>query len=155
MPSLLAVDLGVKTGLALFNGEGRMVWCRSHNFGTIQRLRRGVRRILGDISDLAILVLEGGGTIAEVWEREARRRSLTLYRITAEDWRTRLLYPREQRNGPGAKGHAGHMARRVIAWSERTQPATLRHDAAEAVLTGLWGVLEAGWMKELPAAVRQ
>ena len=155
MPTLLAVDLGVRTGLALFDGEGHVVWCRSHNFGSVKRLRRGIYGILGDISDLAILVLEGGGRIAEVWEREARRRSLTLYRITAEDWRTRLLYPREQRNGPEAKRHAGHMARRVIAWSEGTQPSSLRHDAAEAVLAGLWGVLEAGWLKELPAAVRQ
>ncbi len=155
MPSLLAVDLGVKTGLALFDREGRLLWCRSHNFGTIKRLRKGVYRILGDISDLSILVIEGGGTVAWVWEREAKRRSLTLYKINAEDWRGQFLYPREQRSGPAAKDNAGTIARRVIAWSHKAQPASMRHDTAEAILAGLWGVLEVGWLKKLPAEVRQ
>ena len=155
MPSLLAVDLGVKTGLALFNQDGRLLWCRSHNFGTIKRLRKGVYRILDDIPDLSVLVLEGGGTVAQVWEREAKRRALTLYKINAEDWRGQLLYSREQRSGPMAKDNAGNIARRVITWSRMVQPASLRHDTAEAILVGLWGVLEVGWLKQLPAELRQ
>jgi len=43
----------------------------------------------------------------------------------------------------------------VIAWSHKAQPAALRHDTAEAILAGLWGVLEVGWLKKLPAEVRQ
>ncbi len=155
MPSLLAVDLGVKTGLALFNRDGRLLWCRSHNFGTIKRLREGVYRMLGDVPDLSILVLEGGGAVAEVWEREAKRRSITLYKISAEEWRKKLLYPREQRSGPLAKHNAGHLARRVVAWSRMARPTSLRHDTAEAILVGLWGVLEVGWLKKLPAELRQ
>jgi len=155
MPSLLAVDLGVKTGLALFNQDGRLLWCRSHNFGTIKRLRKGVCRMLGDMPDLSILVLEGGGKVAEVWEREAKRRSLALYRISAEDWRQKLLYPREQRSGSLSKHNAGHIARRVVAWSRMAKPTPLRHDTAEAILVGLWGVLEVGWLKQLPAELRQ
>jgi hypothetical protein len=42
------------------------------------------------------------------------------------------------------------LARRVIAWSEARRPTSLRHDAAEAILTGLWGVLEVGWLDSLP-----
>lgn len=155
MLSLLSVDLGVKTGLALFDRNGRLVWCRSHNFGTLKRLRKGVYRILADVTDLSILVLEGGGVVAEVWEREARRRALTLYKISAEDWRQRLLYPRQQRSGPAAKHNAGHIARRVIEWSQRPQPSSLRHDTVEAIMAGLWGVLEVGWLKQLPAELKQ
>ena len=32
-------------------------------------------------------------------------------------------------------------------------PTSLRHDAAEAILVGLWGVLSAGWLRALPPAI--
>jgi hypothetical protein len=38
----------------------------------------------------------------------------------------------------------------VIEWSGAARPTSLRHDAAEAILIGLWGLLEAGWMGRLP-----
>jgi hypothetical protein len=34
MPVLLAIDIGVKTGLALYGHDGRLLWYRSQNFGT-------------------------------------------------------------------------------------------------------------------------
>lgn len=40
MSALLAVDAGVRTGLALLDREGRLLWCRSHNLGTTARLKR-------------------------------------------------------------------------------------------------------------------
>jgi hypothetical protein len=42
----------------------------------------------------------------------------------------------------------------VIEWSGITRPTSLRHDAAEAILIGLWGVLEAGWLPALPPELR-
>ena len=65
--ALLAVDLGVKTGLALFGPEGRLRWYRSQNFGTAARLRRGVQGLLASMPHLAWLVLEGGGPLADLW----------------------------------------------------------------------------------------
>ena len=41
-------------------------------------------------------------------------------------------------------------ARAVIEWSGAKRPTSLRHDAAEAILIGLWGALELGWLAELP-----
>ena len=61
MPVLLAIDIGVKTCLALYRHDGRLLWYRSQNFGTAQRLRRGVRSVLDALPHLAWLVLEGGG----------------------------------------------------------------------------------------------
>jgi hypothetical protein len=43
-PGLLAVDLGPRSGLALFGSEGRLRWYRSRNFGTQSRLKPAVRR---------------------------------------------------------------------------------------------------------------
>mgnify|MGYP000370310665 CR=1 FL=1 len=47
MPRLLAVDAGVRTGLAAFDGRGLLLWCRSRNFGTVSRLRRAGAIVLG------------------------------------------------------------------------------------------------------------
>jgi hypothetical protein len=152
---LLAVDIGLRTGLALFRQDGRLQWYRSHNFGTVTRLRRGVRRVLTTLPELTWLVLEGGGPLADVWRREADRRSISVRQISAEAWRERFLYPREQRTGAHAKESATDLARRVIAWSHARRPTVLRDDAAEAILVGLWGALEIGWLACLPDELRR
>jgi len=149
--TLLAVDLGLRTGLALYGGDGRLRWYRSRHFGTPAGLRRAVHRLLGELPDLAWIVLEGGGPLAEVWAREAQRRGVAVRRTCAEQWRAELLYPREHRNGTRAKRSAGELARRVIDWSDARRPTSLRHDAAEAILIGLWAVLEVGWLDAPPA----
>lgn len=153
--SLLAVDLGLKTGLALYGADNKLAWYRSHNFGTAERLKRGVPSILDMIPDLMAIVVEGGGNLAVIWEREAQRRGLTLARISAESWRQPLLYLREQRSGADAKKHAGEMARKVIAWSQLPRPTSLRHDAAEAIMAGLWGLLHIGWLEALPRELQR
>jgi hypothetical protein len=150
MSVLLAVDLGLRTGLALYSRDGRLLWYRSRNFGTPERLRRAARRLLADIKDLALVVLEGGGPIADIWVRQATRNGIVIRRIGADRWRKALLYPRQRRSGDQAKHSADFMARRIIEWSAAARPTSLRHDAAEAILIGLWGVLDAGWLPALP-----
>ncbi len=154
MNTLLAVDLGIRSGLALYGANGRLQWYRSHNFGTAARLRRGVYSILNEIADLQRLVLEGGGNLATIWEHEAERRSLRVRQVYAEQWRQCLMLPREQRSGQQAKDAADALARRVIAWSGAPRPTSLRHDAAEAILVGLWGVLDVGWLSHIPPELR-
>jgi hypothetical protein len=155
MKFLLAVDLGLKTGLALYGEDGKLIWYRSHNFGTTERLRRGAHGILKEIPGLAALVIEGGGNLAVVWEKEAGQRGLLVRRIGSEVWRETFLFPRERRTGPEAKKHAGEVARRIIDWSGAARPPALRHDAAEAILIGLWGVLKFGWLPSLPLELRR
>lgn len=154
-PGLLAVDLGLRSGLALYGRDGRLRWYRSQNFGTQTRLKRAVPSVLNGAGPLAWLALEGGGPVADVWEREAARRALPVLRVAAEDWRARLLYAREQRSGTLAKDAADGLARRVIDGSGAPRPTSLRHDAAEAILLGLWAVLEVGWLEQVPAALRR
>jgi hypothetical protein len=151
---LLAVDLGLKTGLALFGEDGKLRWYRSKNFGTTARLKRAVYGILKELPDLAVLVIEGGGSIAEIWAHEAQRRGTPVRRITAEDWRAQILYPRERQTGARAKERAAGLADTVIAWSGLRRPTAPRHDAAEAILIGLWGVIEQGWLGGLPPEIR-
>jgi hypothetical protein len=155
MGSLLAVDLGIKTGLALYGQDGRLCWYRSKNYGSVVRLKRDIHNLLGDIPDLILMVLEGGGTLAAQWEREAKRKNIPVKLVQAEQWRKQFLYPREQLTGPEAKRHAEGIARKIIAWSGLPRPVSLRHDAAEAVLIGMWAVTEAGWLKDPPREIRR
>jgi hypothetical protein len=145
--ALLAVDLGLRTGLALYAGDGRLRWYRSHHFGTATSLRRGVPSLLDGVTHL---VVEGGGGLADAWADAADQREVEVRRLSAETWRRAFLYPREQRSGELAKRTAAQLARRVIDWSGAPRPTSLRHDAAEAILIGLWGVLELGWLPALP-----
>ncbi len=154
MNSLLAIDLGVKTGLALFNDSGRLVWYRSHNYGNKTRLKNNIPEIFHSTPGLSILVIEGGGPIAELWKSMAVRHRLETYQVFAEEWRKQLFYERQIRNGEMAKQNAIIMARKVIIWSGIQKPNSLRHDTAEAILTGLWGVLKAGWLTEIPPEIR-
>ena len=122
---------------------------------TTSALRRACVAASLQVPNLTCLVLEGGGPLADVWEREAVRRAVPVLRVAAETWRARLLLAREQRSGPQAKQHADDLARRVIAWAGAPRPTSLRHDATEAILVGLWGVLEVGWLPALPPELRR
>jgi hypothetical protein len=148
--SLLAVDLGVRTGLALFGADGRLRWYRSKNFGNTARLRRGVRAVLAEVTNLDFVILEGGGPIAEIWLAELDYQQIPAQQISADDWRRDFFYPREQRDSATAKQTADTLARRVIEWSDAPRPTSLRHDAAEAILIGLWAALQLGWLIALP-----
>lgn len=152
---LLAIDLGLRLGLALFGPDGRLKHYRSHNLGAVSRLRRAVPRILDQHATVGWLVAEGDRTLFEIWQREALKRGIEARRISAETWRRVVLLRREQRRGAEAKASADRLARRVIEWSAAKRPTALRHDAAEAILIGLWAVLERGWLGQLPVCLRQ
>jgi len=151
---LLAIDAGLRAGIAVYGGDGRLELYRSSNFGSPKRLRSAIHGVLGRIPALERLVVEGGGSVAEPWLREAARREHPSTLIQAGEWRKLLLLPRNQRRGSEAKEHADLLARRVIEWSGIPRPTSLRHDAAEAILIGLWGVLDAGWLPSLPPELR-
>lgn len=155
MSSLLAVDIGLNTGLALYSQDGRLRWYRSKNYGSAARLKRGVHTLVNSVSDLQFIVLEGGGSLATIWERAAERRNIPVLQITAEQWRRIFLYPREQLTGIQAKQYADKLARKVISWSGIPRPTSLRHDTAEAILTGLWAVIDRGWLKSVPRELQR
>ena len=152
---LLAVDLGVRTGLAIYDNTPTLVAYLSHNYGSSARLRRGVHAVLADLPTLDWLIIEGGGRLADIWLAEARRRQITVRIIGAENWRQALLRPRDQRTGELAKRAAIQLARRVIEHFGAPRPTALRHDTAEAILIGLWSLAEIGWLASLPAELKQ
>ena len=151
---LLAVDLGLRAGLAWFNRQGRLLRCRSTHFADRGALRRALPAIWQEVPGVAVLVLEGGGDLAEIWLESARRRAVATHVVTALDWRAELLFQREQRSGVQAKAAAGRLCQKVMRWSGYTRPGLLVHDASEAVLCGLWMAHRLGWLPQWPPELR-
>lgn len=141
---LLAVDIGVRTGLARLNAQGEVVWCRSHNLGNVSRLKRAVQAILSQERGLTWLVLEGGGRLAEIWVHAGQSRGLHVHQCHAQDWRAEMLLPRQCRDGRQAKASARRLAEAALARMGRPHRTPLDSDAAEAVLLGIWAVRHLG-----------
>jgi hypothetical protein len=147
---LLAVDLGLWTGLAVFSRDGRCLRYRSTHFPSISALKQALPRLLDEAPGLAALFCEGDRQLGAVWTKLAEKRGVACVVTQAERWREVLLAPHERRDGAQAKAQADVRAREVLAWSGLKRPTSLRHDAAEAILLGVWGGLELGWIERAP-----
>jgi hypothetical protein len=119
MAFLVAVDRGLRTGLVLYGPDAHLAWYRSQHYATRTSLRRGVHGLLDTSPDVSHLFLEGGGPIADIWVREARRRDISVRQIAAEDWRVRLFVPKDQRGRDRSKLTADSLARRIIGPEQR------------------------------------
>ncbi|MBE1427092.1 hypothetical protein H4684_003780 [Desulfomicrobium macestii] len=150
MCALLAVDAGVRTGLALLDREGRLLWCRSHNLGSTARLKKAAARVLFELPQLEFLVVEGGGQTAGIWEHAAAKRNLPCRIVQAQDWREQFLLPRQRVSGQKAKAAACALVGTILRREGWSSPTTPGHDAAEAALVGLWAAVQLGW-RAMPA----
>ncbi|MEM1418157.1 MAG: hypothetical protein AAGH15_24895, partial [Myxococcota bacterium] len=140
-PRLLAVDLGLRTGLAVFERRDagvRLLRYRSQNYGSPARLKRGAFAEVSAEAPLEALVVEGDTQLARAWTQPAARRGARVRVCQAHDWRPALLLPRERERGAVAKRSADGLARAIIDASGAPKPTALRHDAAEAICIGWW-----------------
>lgn len=147
---LLAVDVGLHTGLALFSSQTKLLWYRSHHLSAPAKLKKLIGKLLREPPQPTQLLLEGGGPLAELWLTEAAKLSIHAEQIHAQQWREQLFYARQHRSGPQAKRQADGLARQVIEQFGDKKPTSLRHDTAEAILIGLYGLLQLGWLEKWP-----
>ena len=150
LPILLAVDLGLRSGLAQYGGDGRLLGYRSTHFGSLQRLKKGIPGIFRSMRSVRYVVAEGDRNLGELWQKHASKQGAEFRFVSPEKWRGELLLARDQKNRRIAKDTADILARKVITWSGLKRPTSLRHDAAEAILIGLWATLELGWLPSNP-----
>ena len=147
---LLAVDLGFKSGLAIYADTGWLVDYRSTNFGSRARLKKATYGVLRQIDGLAHVIAEGDTNLGELWRQDTLKLGASFELINAELWREDLLFKRHRRSGQDAKSRADTLARQIIDWSGAARPTSLKHDAAEAILIGFWAVLKLGWLEDNP-----
>lgn len=149
MATLLAIDLGLKAGFATYSDSGELLRYRSTNFGSPGRLKSAAWTIFRDEGPPAALVVEGDRNLARIWSKIAEKFDAQFLQVSPETWREELLLPRQRRSGMEAKESADFLARKVIEKSTQvSNPTSLRHDAAEAILIGLWGLLHLNWISE-------
>lgn len=148
---LLAVDVGLHTGLALFSENAHLLWYRSHHFSSPAKLKKVIGKLLREEPRPTHLFLEGGGPLAELWILEAEKLAISTVQIHAQQWREKLFYARQHRSGAQAKREADGLARQVIEQLGGKKPTSLRHDTAEAILIGLYGLLQLEWLNDWPS----
>lgn len=147
---LLAVDAGLHTGLALYNRGSQLLWYRSHHLADQQKLKRLIATLLRSTPQPTHIYLEGGGPLAELWQRETAKAGRIFVQLQANRWREQLFYARQHSSGRIAKQQALLLAGRVIDHLGHKKPTGLRHDTAEAILIGLYGLLDLGWLERWP-----
>ena len=153
-PTLLAVDLGLRSGLAQYGRDGRLLKYRSTHFGSLKSLKKGIPGIFKSLGPIQHIVVEGDRNLGDIWKKCADYHGCQFQAVSAEKWRGQFLLPRKQLNRKVAKAEAAVLARKIIRWSGLDRPTSLRHDAAEAILVGLWAVLEFGWLDHNPLSSR-
>jgi hypothetical protein len=146
---LLSVDAGIRTGLALYNGSGKLEWYRSHNLGSMASLRKVAYSLLRSIDELEYIVVEGGGPITNVWLNTARKLNISVIRTDAGEWRKELMYMKEYPNSQKAKDSAIKLSQQIIDASDAPAFNTPTHDAAEAILIGKWGCKKVNWIQSV------
>ena len=135
---LLAVDLGMKAGLAWFDAEGHLLRARATHFPDRAALKKALPRIWREIPGLTHVVLEGGGSLAEIWQKCAERFKLDARVVSAEDWRQGTLTPSQRKNGQTAKAAACELALQIARRDGCPPCRQYLDDAAEAILLGKW-----------------
>lgn len=106
--------------------------------GSLASLKKTVYPMLKSIENLSFLFIEGGGPIVRIWLNAALKLGLSVQNIDAADWRKDLLFQREYRTGFKAKESAIQRAQQIIDLSGAPSKNKPTHDAAEAILIGLW-----------------
>ena len=154
-PTLLAVDLGLRCGLAAFSRDTTLLWYGSTHFPNRASKKRGLYSILQKLPSLETLVTEGDRELGEMWWKQAKKRGAVRHdHCGAETWRTWWMPPKSRRSGASAKRSAVAWASGLIPLLGAQAPKTpLRHDTAEAILLGLWGLEQRGWL--LPERLRE
>ena len=70
--TLLAIDLGLRCGLALYGRDGRLLWYRSSHFANRAQLKKAIYGILRPIQGLSLIMMEGDRELASFWRLLSR-----------------------------------------------------------------------------------
>ncbi len=143
--TLLAVDLGLRSGLATYHRSGNLIDYRSTNFGSRRRLKQAVYGLIKDAGPPAHLIVEGDRNLGAIWRKAGDKLGAQFHEVSPKTWRQAVLEPHQRRDAATAKEAADTLARRVIEITGAERPTSLRHDAAEAILIGWWGLHHLGW----------
>ena len=167
---LLAVDLGLKSGVALFNQKGKLIRYEQFTFereSMVDRIRTLIHQWESEVNDavgdenngspwkVTHIAIEGGDvSIFNAWSSVAQ--DLSVLRVSPEEWRSELLLSKEKSSGADCKAAARLIARQVVAdyGIMENHSGKFKTDVAEAVVMGLYVSRKLGWISRSPAIRR-
>jgi hypothetical protein len=154
---LLAVDLGLRTGLCLFDSTGKLRRYADRQFDSNADLEQGASQILSswerdEILQITHVAIEGSDPdLLSTWSRAIGNR--LVLNVRPDQWRQDLLAPEDRECGEKSKGASRILARTVIDrfGAENLDRAPFSTDCAESILVGLHVAQRLGWIdRELP-----
>jgi hypothetical protein len=165
---LMSVDLGLKSGVSLFNSRGNLIRYEQFLFDreNLQEdfeeiIRKWEDEVADDNEDesnpwkITHIAIEGGDTgLLDTWAQAAPNHSIL--RVTPHEWRSELLNNKESQSGSSAKEASRLIARQIVA-----DYGTMEHhagkfptDVAESVCLGMYVARRLGWIERKPAVRR-
>ncbi len=84
--------------------------------------------------------MEGSRDIGKLWIKMSQKFHVPAYFVSPEKWRKKILNITDL-NSYEAKKQAKKIAKEIIKKSGLPMPKDINHNAAEAILICLWGVI--------------
>lgn len=175
---LLAVDLGLKCGASLYDDSGKLLRYEQLRFSDPKDLYEQAPQMIDswerDINEdtsngaddtgdsdatkkiITYLAVEGGGELFDAWETSVdsddKKDRIQLVSVRPEEWRARLLLPKERQSSRTCKEAARLIARQVVASCGQMpkHEGKFKTDAAESVAMGYFLANQLGWIKREP-----
>lgn len=164
---LMSVDLGLKSGVSLFNSRGNLIRYEQFLFDR-ENLQEDFEEIIRKWEDevdndedesnpwrISHIAIEGGDTgLLETWAQAAPNHSIL--RVSPEEWRSELLNKKESQNGSSAKEASRLIARQIVGdfGTMENHTGKFPTDVAESVCLGMYVARRLGWIDREPAVRR-
>ena len=106
--------------------------------------------MLKRLPQASYLYIEGGGPLLKAWQKPTFKSLHECTQVHAQQWRIDVLKVSNihDLSGHEAKKKAIKQASKVIKYASGKGHHTLRHDSAEAILLGWWGLWQLGHLSD-------
>jgi predicted phosphodiesterase len=165
---LLSVDLGLKSGIALFTNDGSLVRYEQFLFQR-ETLQADAQKLIKEWEDeaneemsgeekqskITHIAIEGADTlILKYWTEAAPQ--MSILRVSPEEWRSEMLTNKEKASGSDSKAAARLIARQVVSdfGTMDQHKGKFPTDVAEAVVMGSYVAGKLGWITRNPLVRR-
>ena len=148
--ALLSVDLGLRSGFAIYDNEGTLTTAFGRRFESQSNIDASINEVLVDVTrnySITHYVLEGDNVLQKAW-REAiatfigtEQTTVEIITVSPAEWRAQMLMKKEAESGSSAKAAARLIARQIM-WRaglvDEYSTKPMDTDVAEAILIGYY-----------------
>eukprot|EP00977_Amphora_coffeiformis_P010427 scaffold2438_cov167-Amphora_coffeaeformis.AAC.3 len=166
---LVAVDLGLRTGLALYSDDGRLLEYEQAVFETADELKANCLQLMADWEakyqgrdekscHITHVAVEGAdASLRHVWRNIVEDHlHCELLLVKPEEWRADLLLSKEKASGEAAKEASRLIARQLVAdYGGRLHAGKFSTDVAESILLGYHVSRRLEWIPRKEPGVRR